>query len=284
MRSPAVSIVMPVFRPHPRHFGEAIDSILAQTFTDWELVVVEDPSDRPGAEVIAARADPRIRHLRNETRTSLPRQHNRAVAEARAALVARFDADDISEPQRLEKQVRYLEDHPDVDVVASQLTIIDDAGRVIGARDYPTTHEAIVRAMHRYNPISGSNAMFRRRVVDAVGGWREHSSRPAQDYEWYSRVASRGFRFAILPERLVRYRVHTDQIKHRQLRGTILTSLEVRRRYWFRSMDFRSRLQLVAEHAAPLLPMSLALALYRGRHYRAAPASPDDPREVRGRS
>ncbi len=258
---------MPVYRPDPRHFAEAIDSVLAQTFTGWELIVVEDPSDRTGAQVIAARGDPRIRYILNETRTSLPRQHNRAVAEARAELIARFDADDVCEPERIAKQVRFLAEHPEIGVVASQMTIVDDDGRIIAARDYPTDHDGILEAMHRYNPISGSNAMFRRRVVDTVGGWREDSPRPAQDYDWYSRVATAGFRFAILPERLVRYRVHSGQIKHRQLRGTILTTLEVRRRYWYPAMSLRGRLQLIAEHAALLMPMRLVLALYRRRHY-----------------
>jgi glycosyltransferase involved in cell wall biosynthesis len=268
-RAPQVSIVMPVYRPDPRHFAEAIDSILAQTFTDWELVIVEDPSDRTGHAVIEQRRDPRIRHIFNRERTSLPRQHNHAVAESKGALIARCDADDVCEPDRIAKQVQFLEKHPDVDVVASNLTIIDTDGAVIAARDYPATHEAIIRAMHHYNPISGSNATFRRRVVDAIGGWREDSPLPAQDYEWYSRAASQGFRFAILPERLMRYRLHRQQIKAAQLRGTMLTTLAVRRKYWLRSMTFAGRVRLLADHLALLAPPSLVLRLYQWMHYRA---------------
>jgi len=252
---------MPVYRPVPEYLAEAIESVLAQTLPDWELVIVEDPSDQPGRPIVERYPDPRIRYFLNAERTGLARQHNRAVTEARAPLIARFDADDICEHDRLDKQVAWLDKHPDVDIVASHLRIIDAAGRPIGLRTYPQSHEAIVRAMHRFNPISGSNAMFRRSVVDNIGGWREGSERPAQDYEWYSRAASRGHRFAILPEPLVRYRRHGKQIKSTKLRGTILTTLEVKRRYWLASMDTSSMLLFAGEAAMLALPTPLVLWL-----------------------
>ncbi len=263
---------MPVYRPHPGYLAEALDSVLAQTISDWELVIVEDPSDSPGTQVILQRADPRIRYFLNTERTGLARQHNRAVAQARAELIARFDADDICEPDRLEKQVSFLESHPDIDVVASQLRIIDGAGLIIGVRRYPQEHTAIVRAMHRGNPISGSNAMFRSRVAADVGGWRENIDRPAQDYEWYSRVASRGYRFAVHPDPLIRYRRHTEQIKHRKLRGTLLTTLEVKWRYWLRSMGPVSLLLLAGEGLLLVMPPKLVLWLFARISYK--PNSP----------
>jgi len=260
-RTPRVSVVMPVYRPRPDYFKEAVDSVLSQTYEDWELVIVEDPSDRSGREVIEQRGDPRIRYLPGSVRTGLPRQHNRAVAASRGEYIARFDADDVCATDRLEKQVKFLDDHPEVDVIASQLRIIDDAGAAIGVRHYPLEHEAIVAAMRRYNPISGSNAMFRRRVATKVGGWREDIDLPAQDYEWYSRVASRGFRFATHPEYLVAYRRHGEQIKHKKLRGTILTTLDVKRRYWLRSMDPVSLMLFCGEAVLLALPAPAVLWL-----------------------
>jgi len=259
---------MPVYRPHLGYFAEAIDSVLRQTFTDWELVVVEDPSERTGREVMEARRDPRIRYILNPERTGLARQHNRAVAESRGALVARFDADDVCEPDRLEKQAAFLDAHPDVDVVASQLRIIDEAGNVVGRREYPLQHDAMVRAMRRYNPVAGSNVMFRRRVVEALGGWRENVDLPAQDYEWYSRVAAGGYRFATHPDALVRYRLHGEQIKQLRLRGTILTTLEVKRRYWLSSMDAGALMLFAGEALLLALPASVVLWLFRKLRYR----------------
>jgi glycosyltransferase involved in cell wall biosynthesis len=268
--TPKVSVVMPVFRPHPRYFAEAIDSVLAQTFADWELVVVEDPSERLGRETLEERRDPRIRYFLNPARTGLPRQHNRAVAESRAELIARFDADDICEPERLERQLAFLERHPEVDVVASRLRIIDEHGTVIGRRDYPQAHEAIVRAMRRYNPLSGSNVMFRRRLAVEAGGWRETVDLPAQDYEWYSRLASRGYRFAIPDEYLVRYRLHGAQLKQRNLRGTLRSTLEVKRRYWLSSMDPLSLALFSAEALLLAFPPAVVLWLFRKLRYDSA--------------
>lgn len=265
---PAVSVVMPVYRPNLGYLKLAIDSVIGQTLTDWELIIVEDPSERTGRDLLEGYRDPRIRYFLNGERTELSKQHNRAVAQARAPFIARFDADDICEPDRLEKQVAYLQDHPEIDIVASRLLIIDESGQETGVRDYPVEHAEIIRAMHRYNPISGSNAMFRRKVVDEIGGWREGLKRPAQDYEWYSRAAAHGFRFAILPDYLIRYRRHGEQIKHTKLRGTILTTLEVKRRYWLRSMDVGALALFVGEAILLLLPSRFVLWLLRVLRYR----------------
>ncbi len=259
---------MPVYRPNPQYLAEAVDSVLAQTLCDWELIIVEDPSDQTSRAILEQRRDPRIRYLLNSERTGLARQHNRAVAEARAPLIARFDADDICEPDRLQKQAAFLDSHPEVDVVASQLRIIDAAGTTIGTRTYPQEHAAILRAMRRYNPISGSNVMFRSKVAAEVGGWREGVDRPGQDYEWYSRVAARGCRFAVLPDYLVRYRRHGEQIKQRKLRGTLLTSLEVKRRYWLASMDPISMLVFAGEAVMLAMPGRFVLWVLKAVRYK----------------
>ena len=118
MRSkPIVSVVMPVLNPHPVYFRQAIESVLNQTFEDWELVIVEDQSPRPAAEILKDYPDPRIRHFVRSQRTSLGDAMNLGLHEARAELVAILHADDISEPERLEKQVKFMENHPEVAVL-----------------------------------------------------------------------------------------------------------------------------------------------------------------------
>ena len=266
--SPKVSVIMPVYRPVRAYLERAITSVIEQTLPDWELVIVEDPSESTGADVVAAIDDPRVRYYLNQERTGLARQHNKAVTLSRGPYVARFDADDICDPRRLALQCDFLDSHPEVSVVASQLSIVDSAGVETGVRDYPLDHDSIIRAMHRYNPISGSNAMFRRSVHDEIGGWREGVDRPAQDYEWYSRAAARGHRFAILPERLVRYRRHEAQIKHQRLRGTLVTTLEVKKNYWLKSMDPASAGVFLAESLLLLLPARLVLWLFQKVRYR----------------
>ncbi|MGE0865716.1 MAG: glycosyltransferase [Vicinamibacterales bacterium] len=266
MTPPLVSIVVPVFEPHPVFFRQAIDSLLAQTYAGFEVIIVEDPSPASGRAMLAGLADRRITHIVNAARTSLPQQHNRALAEARGRFICRFDADDVCEPQRIERELAYLERHPEVDVVGCWLTVIDDQSAVLGMRRYPTDHAAIVAAMQRFNPIANSSVMFRREVYERFGGWRD-STLPAQDYEWYSRLAAGGARFANLPEPLVRYRLHGGSIKSSQLRGTILTTIDVKRTYWRGQMDLVSRLMLLAEQALLFLPAWLVLKLFVAIRY-----------------
>lgn len=261
MTTPLVSIVVPVFEPHPVYFRQAIESILNQTFTDFELIVVEDPSPAQGRAMLAGISDPRLIYILNTERTSLPRQHNRGLAEARGRFICRFDADDICEPQRVEREMAFLQAHPEIDVVGSWLTVIDERGRVVGARRYPADHVSIVEAMRRFNPIANSTVMFRREVYERFGGWRD-SPLPAQDYEWYSRLGAGGARFANLDEPLVRYRLHGGSIKSSQLRGTIRTTIDVKRTYWLPHMDLASRAMLWGEQALVLMPSWLVLKLF----------------------
>lgn len=261
MTAPLVSVVVPVFEPHPVFFRQAIDSLLVQSFTDFEVIVVEDPSAASGRAMLAGIDDPRLTYVLNSERTSLPRQHNRGLAEARGRFICRFDADDICEPQRLERELTFLQAHPGIDVVGSCLTVIDERGVVVGTRRYPTGHAAIVAAMRRFNPIANSTVMFRREVYEHFGGWRD-STLPAQDYEWYSRLGAGGARFANLEEPLVRYRLHGGSIKSSQLRGTIRTTIDVKRTYWLPQMDLTSRAMLWAEQALLLLPSWLVLKLF----------------------
>jgi glycosyltransferase involved in cell wall biosynthesis len=266
MAVPVVSVVVPVFEPHPVFFRQAIESLLVQSFSDIEVIIVEDPSSAPGRQMVAGIDDPRLIHIVNAERTSLPRQHNRALAECRGRFVCRFDADDICEPDRVQRELAFLNAHPSVDVVGSMLTIIDAEGRVVGERRYPTSHNDIVAAMRRFNPIANSTVMFRRAVYERFGGWRD-SQLPAQDYEWYSRLAAGGARFANLPEALVRYRVHGSSIKSSKLRGTILTTLDVKNTYWRRDMDLVARGIMTAERFLLLLPPSLVLKLFVAIRY-----------------
>jgi glycosyltransferase involved in cell wall biosynthesis len=267
MTAPTVSIVVPVFMPHPVYFRQAIDSVLQQTFADFELIVVEDPSPSSGQLLLNGIDDPRLKYIVNAERTSLPRQHNRALSETRGRFICRFDADDICEPQRLERQLAFLESHSDIDVVGSCLTVIDEKSAVVGARRYPTKHDDIVESMHRFNPIANSTVMFRREIYERFGGWRD-SVLPAQDYEWYSRLAAGGARFANLQQPVVRYRLHGGSIKSSKLRGTIQTTLDVKNMYWRKEMDLRSRAMMALERILLYLPEALVLRLFTAIRYR----------------
>lgn len=265
---PAISVLVPVLNPHPVYFPEAVGSILAQTRADWELVIVEDPSDTSAAELLQPFADARIRHIANTQRTGLVAQRNRTLAEARGELVAFLDADDVAEPERLATQASYLEAHPEVAGVGCQLRIIDQRGAVVGARKYPTESADILRAMPRFNAIPQPGLMTRATAIAGVGGYDAGWDGPAEDYDLWSRMMRAGCQFANLDKELTRYRIHPHASKGRQLRQTIRNTLLVKRRHWWDQMTWGDRLRYSGERGLLVLPPGVVYRLFAVLTYR----------------
>jgi glycosyltransferase involved in cell wall biosynthesis len=260
---------MPVLAPQPEHLRQAVASILGQTHAHLELIVVEDPSDHPAQPILDSFADPRIRHILNPARTSLVAQRNRAMAEARAELVALLDADDVAEPDRLAQQAAFLDAHPEVAVLGSRLRIIDDAGNTRAFRAYPLEHDQIFAALPRYNPIPQPAVMLRRAAFVAAGGYRWSFRDMNEDYELWSRMAKEGARFANLSAPLTRYRVHPLGSKTKKLHGMVQATIEVKQLHWRGHMGPRARLRLAGEHLLLRLPAEWVLALFQRLVYRA---------------
>lgn len=264
---PVVSIIMPVWSPDRLFFEAAVRSVLDQHEQDLELIIVEDPSDIDGESIVARMNDGRIRYVRNSSRTSLSRQHNQALELARGGLIARFDADDVMHPDKLSQQIEFLRENPGLDIVGTALLIIDSESHVIGVRKYPGHHDAIIEAFRRYNPIANPSVMFRRRVFETIGGWSESAYVAGQDYEWFSRAAHAGMRFANLPVPLVHYRLHGSSLKSKRLEGTIRATIEVKKKYWRHEMSLTDRLMLMAEGLLLFLPSRFVMALFRKLRY-----------------
>lgn len=269
MTAPQVSVLMPVWRPDPRHFAAAVASVVAQTLPDWELIIVEDPSDIEAGPLLTPWADPRIRHQRNPARTSLIAQRNRAFALAQAPWVAMLDADDIAEPERLAVQLAALAAAPALDVLGAQLTIIDDAGAVVGLRDYPCDHEAIATTMRRRNPLAQSALVVRRAAIAAVGGYTYDRYPCGEDYDLWCRMLRHGARFGNHPERLVRYRVQPGQLKRQRLREHLLCSIDIKERAFAAELDVGDRARLWAERALLAAPPGLVMRAFAAVHLKA---------------
>jgi glycosyltransferase involved in cell wall biosynthesis len=250
---------MAAYRPDPVFFPRAVQSVLKQTIHDLELVIVEDPSPRSAGDLLADFHDPRIRHLVNSVRTSLVAQRNRCIAEARSDLVAILDADDVAQPDRLERQWVFLTAHPDIDVVGSQLAIIDHDDRHLGYRTYPLDHDSIMRVIRKHSPFAQNTVLFNKQAVLQAGGYGYSYNNTAEDYDLWSRLALQGTRFANLPYPLVQYRIHSGQMKATHLKDTIRGVLEVKRRYWRQRMTLTERAQMLGEACLLRLPAGLVL-------------------------
>ena len=189
-----------------RFVAEAIASVLAQTFRDFELLVIDDGSSDGTADIVARFADPRIRCVPAGGRLGLPGALNLGMQHASGELVARHDHDDLSHPQRLEKQVAYLAAHPGVALLGTRAWLIDEQGKRLGSLDRPVD-EVSIRWYHLLdNPFVHSSVMFRRSVVwEELGGY-DAALPSSEDYELWSRVLER-HTVANLPERLLHYRL-----------------------------------------------------------------------------
>jgi glycosyltransferase involved in cell wall biosynthesis len=200
-----VSVLLPVHNG-ARYLESATRSILNQTHREFELIVVDDGSTDGSGEMVTALRDSRARVIRNERNLGLPASLNRGLREARAEIVARQDADDLSHPQRLEAQVRFLEENPGVGLVGTQAWLIDEDGHCQGSIEHAREHESLVWELLFDNAFIHSSVAFRRDVIARHGGYDENSAYN-EDYDLWVKVALTA-RLRNLPERLVAWRSH----------------------------------------------------------------------------
>lgn len=208
--APLVSVLMPAYNCET-YVSEAVSSMLSQTFADFELLVIDDGSTDATRAVLESIHDPRLRLVSNPRNLGLIATLNRGLELASGRYIARMDADDVSAPERLEKQVQFLESHPGVDVLGTMVNLIDEAGRIFGSlADYPTSTDDVRKYMLRECCLVHPTVMFRKDVVQAAGGY-DASARHAEDYDLWLRLADRHM-IANLPEKLVSYRMHRNQV------------------------------------------------------------------------
>ena len=204
---PKVSVLMPVYNGE-RYLRAAVDSILAQTLGDFELLIVDDGSTDASVDILHSYQDARIRIVHNETNLGITAALNRGLAEVTGDYVARMDCDDMALPHRLEKQWRLLQDHPDIGLCGTRHGYIGGGKAPIPAE----TEDAHLRmALVFENPFCHGTVMFRRELVAEQGLRYDPDYRHAEDYEFWIRCA-RHARLANLPETLVLYRRHEGSV------------------------------------------------------------------------
>jgi glycosyltransferase involved in cell wall biosynthesis len=200
--TPVVSIAMPFYNSEPT-LAAALQSLLAQTFREWELLLCDDGSSDGGLKLARGIGDSRIVIWSDGRRKGLAARLNECIARARGVYVARMDADDISYPDRLEKQVRFLDDRSGVDLAGTQMLVFGEEGEPLGKRALPCEHEGIVARPELGFGIGhptwmGRTSWFRRY------GYRPEAVR-YEDVELLYR-SYRESRYANLPELLYGYR------------------------------------------------------------------------------
>ena len=201
---------MPVYNGE-RHVRAAIDSILAQTHRDFEFIIVDDGSTDGTQEVVSSCRDSRIRLVRMDRNNGLSLALNEGLRLSRHALIARQDADDVAEPNRLQRQLAVMSARPDLALLGSQAVAISEDGTPTGTVRRSITPAAIRWFSAFDNPFIHTSVVFRADVVRALGGFNPAYDPFSQDYDLWCRLMET-HACANLPERLVRYRVSNSSI------------------------------------------------------------------------
>ena len=205
---PKVSVIMSVYNGE-KYLREAIESILNQTFTDFEFIIVDDGSIDNSLEMIKSYDDERIKIINNEENIGLTKSLNKALKVARGEYIARQDADDISLPNRFEEQIKYFEECPEVVLLGTDIYIINETGKTVGKRIVLT--KPSIKDLLKNNQFNHGSVMFKKEVINQLGGYNE-LIRYSQDYELWLRIA-KSHEVRNLTQSLYKLRSHDENIR-----------------------------------------------------------------------
>lgn len=207
---PLLSVIMSVYNGE-KYLQQAIESILQQSYDDFEFLIYNDGSSDNTQSIINKYNDPRI-ILTNQKNIGLTKTLNLAIKKARGKYIARMDADDIAEPNRFEKQILFLENNPDILLCGSQANIIDEKGNFQKKYTVPLENKKIKKGILLHNPFIHSTIIFKKELIEKIGDYNENF-KFAQDYELWTRVIAK-FKTANLPDCLLNYRIYKNNITH----------------------------------------------------------------------
>ena len=205
--TPSVTVVIPSFNEDPHIVRASLASIRAQTFANYECIVVDESTKPELAEACRAvcAVDPRFIYIHPQERLGLPKSLNLAIGKASGQLIARFDSDDVCIPERLALQVEFLQSHPEISVVGGALDIINTEGQLLAHRRYPQSAIEIARGMQLTTTVAHPTVMYRKVAVEQHGGYNTEF-RFSEDLDLWLRWMNAGLQFANLPQVLVQYR------------------------------------------------------------------------------
>ncbi|MGB5963087.1 MAG: glycosyltransferase family A protein [Coleofasciculaceae cyanobacterium] len=202
---PKVTVVIPAYNAM-RYLPETMETALAQTFTDFEVLVVNDGSTDNTAEWVSQVTDPRVRIVSQENK-GLAGARNTGIAHAKGEYIAYLDADDLWEPTKLEKQVRCLDENPEVGLVYTWTALADQYGKSTGRVISSHAEGNVWHELIEFNMVCcGSTPLIRRSCFDVVGLFSPDVS-PSDDWDMWLRIANK-FSFGVVKEALIRYRQH----------------------------------------------------------------------------
>lgn len=227
-KKPVLSVYMPVFNAAP-YLAESIESILNQTLKNFEFVIVDDCSTDNSWKIIKsyARRDSRIRILRNRLNLGVSITSNIAISLARCKYIARMDADDISSPDRLQKQLKFLRSNKDTIIVGGQCTIINENNQILGQKSFPTNSKSISDMIFWAVPVQQGYMTVNRSLLPKNFTWYSPTKFSAEEVDLYFELSQYG-KFANLEDNLYYYRQVNHSLSHQNPKKTFWLTLQSR--------------------------------------------------------
>lgn len=234
---PLISVVMPAYNAQ-KYISSAIESILNQTFKDFELIIVNDCSIDNTLKIIKSfrRKDQRIKIINNGMRLNIAATLNKGISQAKSNIIARMDADDISLPERLELQYKLINSSKNISVIGANIIIIDANGNEIAIRAYPNSSEKLKKCLFRYSSFAHPVVCFRKDIFDSVGGYDPKYS-PTEDLDLWFRMGSK-HKFGSVNKPLLKYRLYKNSSSNQSLRSLEILVFKIRL-YGMTKLGFR---------------------------------------------
>jgi len=208
-----ITVLMPVYNQEAAFLRKALESILNQTYREFEFLIIDDGStDQECLETLDeyAQKDPRIRLVRNEKNLRLTKTLNIGLSLAKGEFIARLDSDDFSQPERLEKQLKFMDANPECVLCGSWVYLVDEKDKIIGEKKSPASYSAIKKGIIGHNFFTHSTWFFKKDVIQKYGGYAEYAVK-TEDYDLLLKLIPR-HRVANIPHFLGSYRINQNSI------------------------------------------------------------------------
>lgn len=225
--SPTISVVMPIYNAQ-QDLHQAIESILNQSFTDFELLIIDDGSTDQSVQIVRSFSDPRIRLISQPANLGLVMALNTGIAQARGQFIARMDGDDLSLPERFTLQLAAMQDQQ-LDICGSHWYQIDNEGKFVRNLFAPTNFDELVATLATTVPFAHGSVMLRKAFL--AQKHLQYTPGYGEDYRLWIKCFEQGAKFGVLTEHVYAHRVHAKSITHLQSRNQSKASKSLRRTF-----------------------------------------------------